>query len=41
LRTQVNDMEHARKRISPIVARLVEMFRFFGVPSDFLNCKGN
>jgi transcriptional regulator with XRE-family HTH domain len=37
LRTQVNDMEHGRKPISPIVARLVEMFRRFGAPADFFD----
>jgi hypothetical protein len=35
-RQQVYDMEHGRKPVSPIVARLAEMFRRFGVPEDFL-----
>lgn len=37
VRTQVNDMEKGRKPVSPIVARLVEMFRRFGVPEDFIS----
>jgi hypothetical protein len=36
LRTQVNDMAHGRKPISPQVARLAEMFRRHGVPKDFV-----
>lgn len=30
-------MEKGRKPVSPIVARLVEMFRRFGVPDDFVS----
>lgn len=37
VRIQVNDMEKGRKPISPIVARLIEMFRRFGVPPDFIS----
>jgi transcriptional regulator with XRE-family HTH domain len=33
---QINDMEHGRKPIMPQTARLAEMFRRFGVPSDFI-----
>jgi transcriptional regulator with XRE-family HTH domain len=35
-RVQVNDMEHGRKTVTPMVARLAEMFRRFGVPPDFV-----
>jgi hypothetical protein len=37
LRQQVNDMASGRKPIPPQIARLVEMFRRYGVPSDFLD----
>jgi transcriptional regulator with XRE-family HTH domain len=36
LRQQVNDMEAGRKTITPQVARLAEMLRRHGVPSDFM-----
>lgn len=36
LRQQVNDMEAGRKSITPQTARLAEMFRRFGVPSEFM-----
>ena len=36
LRQQINDMEAGRKVITPQTARLAEMLRRFGVPSDFL-----
>ena len=35
-RVQVNDMEQGRRPVSPMVQRLSEMFRRFGVPQDFL-----
>lgn len=35
MRQQVYDMETGRKPVSPMVARLAEMFRRHGVPKDF------
>jgi len=36
-RVQVNDMECGRRPVSPMVQRLAEMFKRFGVPADFLS----
>jgi transcriptional regulator with XRE-family HTH domain len=36
MRVQVNDMEQGRRPVSPVVQRLAEMFRRFGVPDDFI-----
>jgi len=36
LRQQTHDIEAGRKGITPIVARLAEMYRRYGVPADML-----